>query len=150
MTGKTRLLIAGGVAIVISLGVLVWATFLSQPSAMRPMPRSWKELASVTQRAGVRIWVIDVGEPRAMTLYDAPVVTLADPVTFPASIVRLDDRFTCGPDMRPTVPAPRLIDGVDERGISNNKFEQLSVHTNLNGSVTVTCFAPGGRPEGAT
>ena len=150
MIGRSRgSLIGGGIAFILAVGVLIWANFLPRPSVMLQMPGSWKDMASLTQRGGVRIWVIDVGEPRSMTMYDAPVVTLAHPVTFPANVLRLDDRFTCGPDMRPTVPAPRLVDGVDERGISNNKFEELSVHTNLDGSVMVTCFAPGGQPEGS-
>jgi hypothetical protein len=103
----------------------------------------------LAQSASRRTWVVEVGQPCPMQLYGASAVTLGGPVTFPAGELRAHDLFRCEQGTH-SVHAPLLAEWVNERGVSNNQFEEISVHRNLDGSVTVTCFAQGGRPAGTT
>ena len=136
MRARARWVVVGVVLLVLGVVALYWFN---------------SDLTGVTlsEADGGRTWVIDVGEPRPMQSYGRMVITLSDPVTFPVDQIRAHDRFMCEGSTHSVHPY-LVADWMDERGGSNNVFEEISVTTHLDGSVTVTCWAPGGRPAGPT
>ena len=105
-------MIIGAIVLVVVLAVIAFLVWQDKTA--------WKRDAYLEQSAARRIWVVEHSQPRPNQSYGVRVVTLGDPVTFPADQLRVHDRFRCERGTH-AVHAYLVADWMDERGGSNNR-----------------------------